>query len=118
MSSVDQSANSSEGPFIFTLKPKDYTTDTTDSGNIQPNLSSDGHGNRYSSSTGISHGNTVKFHVAGCAYFWAVSEALLRAKESVWILGCMVNRRLNDSIFYSNEIRVAFARSLPETASI
>ncbi|KAL4962730.1 phospholipase D/nuclease [Aspergillus stella-maris] len=34
-----------------------------------------------------SNGNKVKFLVDGCAYFWAVSEALLTAKESIWILG-------------------------------
>lgn len=44
---------------------------------------------RYSSSAPITHGNSVKFHVDGCAYFWAVSEALEKVKESVWILGCM-----------------------------
>jgi phospholipase D1/2 len=43
---------------------------------------------RYSSSVPISQGNNVKFHVDGCAYFWAVSEALEKVKESVWILGC------------------------------
>ncbi|RAL10176.1 phospholipase D/nuclease [Aspergillus homomorphus CBS 101889] len=46
---------------------------------------------RYSSSSPISDGNNVKFHVDGCAYFWAVSEALLTVKESVWILGWWVS---------------------------
>jgi len=45
------------------------------------------HGNRYDSTFPVSQG-TVKFHVDGCAYFWAVSEALEKAKESIWILGC------------------------------
>ena len=44
--------------------------------------------NRYSSFAGVSQGNHGKFHVAGCAYFWAVSEALLKAKRSIWIMGC------------------------------
>lgn len=43
---------------------------------------------RYNSSAPIQEGNSVKFHVDGCAYFWAVSEALEKVKESVWILGC------------------------------
>ncbi|KAL4986500.1 hypothetical protein BDW68DRAFT_178718 [Aspergillus falconensis] len=47
--------------------------------------------NRYSSFAGVSQGNNVKFHVAGCAYFWAVSEALLKAKESIWIMGWWVS---------------------------
>jgi phospholipase D1/2 len=32
------------------------------------------------------HGNQVKWHVDGCSYFWAVSEALEKAQESIWIL--------------------------------
>ncbi|KAL4972864.1 hypothetical protein BDW66DRAFT_154355 [Aspergillus desertorum] len=47
--------------------------------------------NRYSSFADVSQGNHVKFHVAGCAYFWAISDALLRAKESVWIMGWWVS---------------------------
>ncbi|KAL4812173.1 hypothetical protein BDW67DRAFT_193964 [Aspergillus spinulosporus] len=47
--------------------------------------------NRYSSFAGVSQGNHVKFHVAGCAYFWAVSEALLKAKRSIWIMGWWVS---------------------------
>ncbi|KIW10513.1 hypothetical protein PV08_11477 [Exophiala spinifera] len=46
---------------------------------------------RYNSSAPISQGNSVKYHVDGCAYFWAVSEALEKAKESVWILGWWVS---------------------------
>ena len=48
--------------------------------------------NRYSSSAPVREDNNVKFHVDGCAYFWAVSEALEQAKESIWILGCKLNR--------------------------
>ncbi|KAL4809820.1 hypothetical protein BDV18DRAFT_166572 [Aspergillus unguis] len=46
---------------------------------------------RYSSFAAISAGNNVKFHVDGCAYFWAVSEGLLAAKESIWIMGWWVS---------------------------
>ncbi|KAJ5107867.1 phospholipase D/nuclease [Penicillium angulare] len=46
---------------------------------------------RYQSSAPIVEGNSVKFHVDGCAYFWAVSEALEMAKESIWILGWWVS---------------------------
>jgi len=44
---------------------------------------------RYASSAPIWQGNNVKYHVSGCAYFWAVSEALETVQESIWILGCM-----------------------------
>ncbi|KAL4869922.1 hypothetical protein BDV12DRAFT_208212 [Aspergillus spectabilis] len=47
--------------------------------------------NRYCSSAPIYEGNNVKFHVDGCAYFWAASEAMLTAKEPVWILGWWVS---------------------------
>ncbi|KAL4779269.1 phospholipase D/nuclease [Aspergillus varians] len=63
-----------------------YSPITADPATSQP-----ARDNRYSSSAGISGGNSVKFHVDGCAYFWAVSEALLVAKESVWILGWWVS---------------------------
>lgn len=43
---------------------------------------------RHASSAPVREGNSAKFHVDGCAYFWAVSEALENVKESVWILGC------------------------------
>ncbi|KAK6376229.1 hypothetical protein LTS17_007480 [Exophiala oligosperma] len=46
---------------------------------------------RYNSSAPVSQGNSVKYHVDGCAYFWAVSEALENVKESVWILGWWVS---------------------------
>ncbi|GME28798.1 putative phospholipase d active site motif protein [Neofusicoccum parvum] len=32
------------------------------------------------------HDNDVKWFVDGCGYMWAVSEALERARESIWIL--------------------------------
>ena len=32
--------------------------------------------------------NDAKWYVDGCGYMWAVSEALLRARESIWILDC------------------------------
>jgi phospholipase D1/2 len=77
---------------------------------------------RYSSSAPISEGNNVKFHIDGCAYFWAVSEALEKVKESVWILGCEC-RLLPDVIDRGNEIltfllRVGFTRSLPQATPI
>lgn len=36
----------------------------------------------------ITDGNHVKFHIAGCAYFWALSEAIEKATKSVYIQGC------------------------------
>jgi len=33
-------------------------------------------------------GDDAKWYVDGCGYFWAVSCALERAKESIWILDC------------------------------
>ncbi|KAF2746220.1 phospholipase D/nuclease [Sporormia fimetaria CBS 119925] len=32
------------------------------------------------------HGNDIKWYVDGCSYFWALSVALERARESIWIL--------------------------------
>ncbi|KAF2470091.1 phospholipase D/nuclease [Lindgomyces ingoldianus] len=32
------------------------------------------------------HGNDIKWYVDGCGYMWAVSVALERARESIWIL--------------------------------
>lgn len=52
-----------------------------------PNPTSSASNNRYDSFASESTGE-VKFHVTGCAYFWAVSEALEKAKEEIWILGC------------------------------
>lgn len=45
----------------------------------------------HESSAPITQGNNVKFHVAGCAYFWAVSEAIENAKDSIWIQGWWVS---------------------------
>lgn len=33
-------------------------------------------------------GNDVKWYVDACGYMWAVSMALERARESIWILDC------------------------------
>ncbi|OTA00445.1 phospholipase [Trichoderma parareesei] len=41
--------------------------------------------NRYQSFVAPSSGN-IKWFVDGCSYFWAVSEALQRAEESIYIL--------------------------------
>jgi phospholipase D1/2 len=42
--------------------------------------------NRYASFAAEKAGNDVKWYVDGCGYFWAVSQALESAKESIWIL--------------------------------
>lgn len=43
---------------------------------------------RYLSFAPKRHDNDVKWFVDGCGYMWAVSEALERARESIWILDC------------------------------
>ncbi|KAH8805791.1 hypothetical protein F5884DRAFT_459135 [Xylogone sp. PMI_703] len=42
--------------------------------------------NRYLSFAAPRAGNHAKWYVDGCGYFWAVSEAIERAEESIWIL--------------------------------
>ncbi|RFU25888.1 hypothetical protein B7463_g10457, partial [Scytalidium lignicola] len=42
--------------------------------------------NRYLSFAAPRGGNHTKWYVDGCGYFWAVSEAIERAQESIWIL--------------------------------
>ncbi|TPR03344.1 Homocysteine S-methyltransferase family protein [Aspergillus niger] len=42
--------------------------------------------NRFGSFAAPRQGNEVKWHVDGCAYFYAVSKALESAKEYIWIL--------------------------------
>lgn len=42
--------------------------------------------NRFDSFAAERQGNDVKWYVDGCSYFWAVSQALESAKESIWIL--------------------------------
>ncbi|KAF2773167.1 phospholipase D/nuclease [Teratosphaeria nubilosa] len=44
------------------------------------------HLHRFQSFAPQRDGNDVKWYVDGCGYFWAVSEALEQARESVWIL--------------------------------
>lgn len=44
--------------------------------------------NRYGSFAPQRLHNEVKWYVDGCSYFYAVSLALERAKESIWILDC------------------------------
>jgi phospholipase D1/2 len=44
--------------------------------------------NRYDSFAGQKSGNDVKWYVDGCGYMFAVSKALLSARESIWILDC------------------------------
>jgi phospholipase D1/2 len=41
--------------------------------------------NRYDSFAPESSGH-VKWHVDGASYFWAVSEAVEQARQSIWIL--------------------------------
>ena len=43
---------------------------------------------RFQSFAGPRRGNHVKWYVDGCGYMWAVSVALERARESIWILDC------------------------------
>ena len=43
---------------------------------------------RYGSFAPERTGNDSKWYVDGCGYMWAVSEALERATESIWILDC------------------------------
>ncbi|KAK6381231.1 hypothetical protein LTS17_004287 [Exophiala oligosperma] len=42
--------------------------------------------NRFDAFASEKPGNDVKWYVDGCGYFWAVSQALERAKHSIWIL--------------------------------
>ena len=42
--------------------------------------------NRYDSFASEKPGNDVKWYVDGCGYFWAVSQALEGARQSIWIL--------------------------------
>ncbi|PYH98474.1 phospholipase D/nuclease [Aspergillus ellipticus CBS 707.79] len=42
--------------------------------------------NRFGSFAAPRQGNDVKWHVDGCAYFYAVSKALESAKDYIWIL--------------------------------
>lgn len=44
--------------------------------------------NRYGSFARQQYGNDVKWYVDGCGYMWAVSIAIERARESIWILDC------------------------------
>lgn len=41
---------------------------------------------RFSSFAQTRDGNQAKWYVDGCGYFWAVSEAIEQAHESIWIL--------------------------------
>lgn len=42
--------------------------------------------NRFGSFARQQYGNDVKWYVDGCGYMWAVSIAIERARESIWIL--------------------------------
>ncbi|KAH7328165.1 putative phospholipase D [Stachybotrys elegans] len=55
-------------------------------GHVCDHLHPDGHtSNRFNSFAAPSSGE-VKWYVDGCTYFWAVAEALERARESIYIL--------------------------------
>jgi phospholipase D1/2 len=43
---------------------------------------------RYLSFAPQRQGNDIKWYVDACGYMWAVSVALERARESIWILDC------------------------------
>lgn len=43
---------------------------------------------RYGSFAAQRTGSDAKWYVDGCGYMWAVSRALERATESIWILDC------------------------------
>ena len=53
--------------------------------------STTGSQNRYMSFANVRQSNDVKWYVDGCAYMWAVSVALERARESIWILDCKLH---------------------------
>lgn len=42
--------------------------------------------NRFDSFAAEKPGNEAKWYVDGCGYFWAVSQALEQARETIWIL--------------------------------
>jgi len=53
----------------------------------QPQPGQEYHGqHRFLSFAPERHGNETKWYVDGCSYMWAVSVALERARESIWIL--------------------------------
>ena len=43
---------------------------------------------RYGSFAAQRNGNDAKWYVDGCGYMWAVSRALERARDTIWILDC------------------------------
>lgn len=43
---------------------------------------------RFGSFARQQYGNDVKWYVDGCGYMWAVSVAIERARETIWILDC------------------------------
>lgn len=73
--------------------------------------------NRFGSFAPPRQGNEVKWHVDGCAYFYAVSKALENAKEYIWILDCTYSRWKSEFAGWKADTttRVALARTLPET---
>ena len=59
---------------------------TTTQGGAPGSVSATGSQNRFQSFAPERDGNDIKWYVDGCSYMWAVSVALERARESIWIL--------------------------------
>ena len=71
--------------------------------------------NRFQSFAAPREGNDVKWYVDGCGYMWAVSVALERARESIWILDCgFLSSTLGhrEADFW---LRVAVPRAIPSS---
>lgn len=60
--------------------------------------------NRFGSFASPRQGNEVKWHVDGCAYFYAVSKALESAKEYIWILDCRYPRDRRVGGYEANKV--------------
>lgn len=59
---------------------------------------------RYGSFAAQRTQNDAKWYVDGCGYMWAVSEALERATESIWILDCKTLSTLPDASLFNLSI--------------
>lgn len=71
---------------------------------------------RYLSFAPKRHDNDIKWFVDGCGYMWAVSEALEKARESIWILDCETSAAV---LRYTalTCLRVAFPGAVPASPS-
>ena len=70
------------------------------------------HNHRFDSFAGQRMGNDVKWYVDGCGYFWAVSLALEKATQSIWILDCKMALPVQLSCVNAMS-RVAEPRAVP-----